>query len=99
MIDFIVDYEGPSAYNGGTSNVRSYANGLRDYMKRNFDEESSVERVKIEGRGPGSRSIRITFTNSGSITTQRIELHDDTEEERLRKELLDLCERTGFRPR
>ncbi len=94
-----MDYEGPSVYQGGISSMRSFANNLHDYMKRNFDEEIAIERIKIEGRGPASRLIRITFPESGGITKQRIELHDDTEEERLRKELLDLYEKAGFRLR
>ena len=49
-----MNYNGASFYNGGIDNMKSLAKGLRDYMERNFDEESAVERVKIEGKGPGS---------------------------------------------
>ena len=97
MVEFDMYYEWPSVYLGGISNIRSFANGLRDYMKRNFHEESYVERIKIEGRGPGSRLIKITFPNSGDILAQHVELHCDTEEERLKKELLGLYEKAGFR--
>lgn len=97
MVEFDVCYQGPSAYQGGTSNMKSFANDLHDYMERNFDEESSIERVKIEGRGPDSRLIKITFPIDGEITTQHVELHCDTEEERLKRELLDLYEKSGFK--
>lgn len=97
MIEFVMNYEGPSAYQGGIDNMRSFAKDLYDYMKRNFDEKSSIREVKIEGRGPGSRLIRITFPHSGSITTQRIELHDDIEKERLKRELLGLYKKTKFK--
>ncbi len=100
MIEFVMVYDGPSAYQGGIGNMQFLAEGLRGYMKRNFDEQSSVERVKIEGRGPlGSRSIRITFPSSGSITTQLIELHHDADEEKLKRELVNLYEKAGFRQR
>lgn len=96
MIEFTMHYKGPSVYNGGISNMKSLANGLHDYMRKNFHEESSIEGVKIEGRGPDSRLIKITFP-TGGITSQRVELHCDTEEERLKRELLDLYEKAGFR--
>ena len=101
MIGLVMDYDRSSAYQEGVSNIQSFANGLRDYMKRNFDEESSVKGVKIEGRDPGSRYIKITFPNLGSITTQCVELHDEMilKEEKLRRELVDLYEKTGFRLR
>jgi len=94
-----MNYHGSPAHQGWIDNMRSLGENLRAYMEQNFDEESSVERVKIEGRGPGSRSIRITFPDSGRITTQHVELHDNTEEEKLRRELMGLYEKAGFRPR
>ena len=97
MIEFVVRYEGLSVLEGGVANMKSFAISLHNYIKRNFDEESHIERVKIEGRGPGQRYIKITFPDFGEITTQNVELHDITEEERLRKELVGLYEKTGFR--
>lgn len=96
MVEFKVNYEGPSAYQGGAGNMAKFASDLKSYMGRNTDEEEAIEKVKIEGRGPGSRLVRITFPCSGFITTQHVEIHDDHEEARLQKELILLYKESGF---
>lgn len=90
-------YDGPLAFQGGISNMQSFARDIRDYMEQNFEKESWVERVKIEGRGQGSRLMIITFPDSGLITAQHVRMHDDIEEERLKKELLNLYEKHHYR--
>ena len=96
MTEFTMIYDGPSVLIGGVNIMARFAPELHKYMEQNFEEHIPIERVKIEGRGPGSRLVKITFPDGGDITRSRIEVHDDFEEVRLVQEIQSLYEKFGF---
>ncbi len=95
MIELTLYYQGPSDIEGGYKTMRSFYKDLRAYIGKNFEREVAVEKKKIEGIGPGSRSLLITFPNS-EITHQSIRLHDDVDETRLKEDLVEVYNRNSF---
>ena len=96
MFKFSVEYKGSYSPMIAENNITMFACNLGDYIKRNTEQEESIKNVKIEGRGPGSRLIRITFSDPDSVTLQHVEIHDDNEEERLLKELIKVYRASCF---
>jgi len=61
---------------------------------REYNELGELIRVR-EVNATGN-IVEVTFHNHGAITTQRVKICDEHEEERLNRELISIYERCGF---